>query len=140
MKPSKKLIIYSKFGELAELYSAIETELGNIAIEGNMRDLLNNTASAQTFYDKMNRKTLGQLVKEADLREDILDKLLKIKEDRNFLIHHFFRVYGLNIFKGIPNSKNEQQMIKDLQQFHTRALEVFRDILIVTTKIDIFTY
>jgi hypothetical protein len=91
--------VYAKFGLTAEAAQLFETELGTILLarEGEERGwhLKANPQEAAEFYEKLNRKTLGQVL--TSLREylDLEDQVAKSFElalkARNRLNHRFFR-------------------------------------------------
>ena len=59
--------VYRKFGETAEAAQLLETELGNLLLEHDCieADLLvsSDPDKATAIYDRINRKTLGQLIR-----------------------------------------------------------------------------
>lgn len=90
--------VYRKFGETSEAAQLLETELGTLLFEVAVieADLINipDAERATDIYKKINRHTLGQLIKklgkkvdDVNLLEDLLSRALAT---RNKLAHSFF--------------------------------------------------
>ena len=90
--------VYSRFGVTAEAAQLFETEVGTIlfAREGEERGwhLKANPEKAAVFYEKMNRKTLGQILTSLGEYLDFEDSVVECFElalkARNRLNHGFF--------------------------------------------------
>jgi hypothetical protein len=122
--------VYAKFGITAEAAQLFETDLGTIllAYEGGQRDwhLTADPESAAAFYEKMNRKTLGQLL-------DALRKCMSLADDveatfnlalaaRNRLNHGFFESHNF----GIHSEEGRDAMLADLDEMHTQLSEAWK--------------
>lgn len=121
--------VYAKFGLTAEVAQLFETELGTLLLarEGEERGwhLKANPDQAAEFYEKLNRKTLGQIL--ANLR-DCLDldervgKSFKIAlKARNHLNHGFFERHNFAIFDDAGRSA----MIDELEKMHSELVEAY---------------
>lgn len=98
--------VYAKFGLTAEAAQLFETELGTILLarEGEERGwhLQADPEKAAEFYEKLNRKTLGQLLRwlreYLDLDEKVAASFELALEARNRLNHGFFERHNFGIF------------------------------------------
>lgn len=128
--------VYRKFGETSEAAQLLETELGNIL-------LLNHCIAAGIFdrpdsekateiYRKINKKTLGQLIKKLGLGntsglqlQELLSQALKI---RNHLAHSFYLRHNLR--------RNSDEgcaiMVQELESMHDKLLEAYKAVLLLT--------
>jgi hypothetical protein len=121
--------VYAKFGLTAEAAQLFETELGTILLarEGEERGwhLKANPQEAAEFYEKLNRKTLGQVL--TSLREylDLEDQVAKSFElalkARNRLNHGFFERHNFAIY----SEGGRDGMIDELETMHQQLVEAY---------------
>jgi len=134
--------IYQKFGETAEAGQLLETELGTALLEVDLigEDLYNkkDPEAAKEIIRKVNKKTLGQILRKLQGNLDGLDKLddqlEKALKERNRLAHSFFREHNVRIFS--PDGL--EIMMKDLSSIHSCLLKAYRQVLLLTQGVDIF--
>ena len=131
--------VYAKFGIAAEAAQLFETELGSIllALEAKERrwhiSLDPKTASA--FYERLNRKTLGQIL--AALKEYIaLGDEVELKfqrglSARNRLNHGFFEGHNFAIYKVV----GRDLMIADLATLHERLVDAWQTAQTISTSL-----
>lgn len=114
--------VYEKFGRTAETAQLFETDLGSIllALEGGKHGwhLSPNPALASEFFEKLNRKTLGQILKavkeRADIEEDVDEIFQRALAARNDLNHGFFEKHNFKIF----DDRQRDLMIVELDRLH----------------------
>ena len=127
--------VYRKFGETSEAAQLLETELGNIlflagAIEKNLIDQKDGIIASE-LYSKINRQTLGQLIKNLKSSEpvDHLESLLgKALKERNRLMHSFYRQHNFRRNSESGRSK----MIEDLENIHSVLIEAFKAAMLLS--------
>ena len=97
--------VYRKFGEVSEAAQLVETELGTLLLfpsavaEGLITPTLDvDRKRATELLGRINRQTLGQLLKNTKRHTDALDQLEPLLsaalEERNRLSHHFYRQHN----------------------------------------------
>lgn len=114
--------VYEKFGRTAEAAQLFETDLGSIllALEGGKHGLhiSPNPALASDFFEKLNRKTLGQILKAVKERADVAEDVDAIFQHalaaRNDLNHGFFEKHNFRIF----DDQQRDLMIAELDRLH----------------------
>ena len=121
--------VYAKFGLAAEAAQLFETELGTmlLAREGEERGwhLNANPDEAAEFYEKLNRKTLGQII--ASLREYLdldehLDGWFELALNaRNRLNHGFFQRHNFAIY----TEAGREAMVKELEAMHLDLVQAY---------------
>ncbi len=126
--------VYRKFGEASEAIQLLETEVGNLLLEYETisKDLLTvpNNSIAMSVLEKINKSTLGQLLKDLakntetlELIQGQVDQALKA---RNELVHSFFRKHN--------NRRNTDKgcdiMLKDLENLHQIIFAAYKSILL----------
>jgi len=128
--------IYRAFGEASEAAQLLETELGNflLLIGAVDMNLIENPhiSRATALYNKINRKTLGQLLEQfkkstesAAHLEALLNKALSA---RNHLMHAFYRTHNFR-----RNSEEGRiKMINDLERIHADILGAYKTIMRLT--------
>jgi hypothetical protein len=127
--------VYRKFGKTTEAAQLLETELGNIlflagAMEKNLIEQQDEII-ATALYSKINRQTLGQLIKDlkssesVEHLEDLLSKALK---ERNRLVHSFYRRHNFRRNSEYGRAK----MIEDLEQIHCVLIEAFKAVALLS--------
>jgi hypothetical protein len=125
--------VYKQFGEAAEAAQLLETALGNLAIDvgivENESALLNNPTNARELVERINRKTLGQLLGslkgKADALQHLEMDLAAALQARNRLSHSFYREHNFR--------RNSEQgravMLEDLCFLHRTILGAHRALL-----------
>lgn len=132
--------LYAKFGVTAEAAQLLETDLGTtlLAIEGMKHGwhLLPDPERAGEFYEKLNRKTLGQLLKSAKRHVQFDEDMVDIFNDglaaRNLLNHGFFERHNFDI----QTDEGRDRMVADLERLHTRLFDAWQ---LATRFVDILT-
>lgn len=127
--------VYRKFGEASEAAQLLETELGTMllevtAIEAN---LINNPDSerATEIYKRINKHTLGQLIKKLDKKTYSVSRLESLLEralaTRNKLAHSFYLKHNFR-----RNSEEGRAvMMDDLEDMHQQLLEAYKAIMLL---------
>ena len=125
--------VYRKFGEVSEAAQIVETDLGTMLLFFGVVDdgLITPTlrvdhAAATDLLDRINRQTLGQLLKNTKRHTDALDQLepllWKALQERNRLTHSFYRLHNFR-----RNSEPGRAiMMKDLDAIHETLLETMK--------------
>jgi hypothetical protein len=121
--------VYAKFGLTAEAAQLFETELGTILLarEGEERGwhLQADPEKAAEFYEKLNRKTLGQLLRwlreYLDLDEKVAASFELALEARNRLNHGFFERHNFGIFAD----PGRDAMMAELETMHSQLTEAY---------------
>ncbi|MYG12953.1 MAG: hypothetical protein F4171_09170 [Gammaproteobacteria bacterium] len=128
--------VYRKFGETAEAAQLLETQLGNLLLQHDCidADLLENPdpIQATAIYDRINRKTLGQLIHSLGSVVDSVANVEQILSDalvaRNRLTHSFYLRHNLR-----RNSNNGREiMLRDLDTLHDSLLEAYKAVLLLS--------
>ena len=125
--------IYRKFGEASEAAQIIETELGTMLLFCDAVDagliserLEGDGKRASEILDRINRQTLGRLIKNTAGRAEQLDQLEALLagalKARNRLSHSFFREHNLRKFSG----QGRAMMMEDLDAIHTILLDTIK--------------
>ncbi len=122
--------VYKKFGETAEAAQLLETELGNILlfIQTEEKDLVQdkNPEVAQNIVNKINKSTLGGLLREVEEKiggqEEFITTLEQALKARNKLSHSFYREHNFrrNTIAG------RKQMLQDLEEMHDKIIEAYK--------------
>jgi hypothetical protein len=116
--------VYAKFGLTAEAAQLFETELGTmiLAREGEERGwhLSADAEEAAEFYEKLNRKTLGQLLSTLkdylELDAEVAELFEEGLKARNSLNHGFFERHNFAIF----SEEGRAAMMADLETMHVQ--------------------
>ena len=128
--------VYRKFGEASEAAQLFETELGNVLIKIGVAEanLLNepNQDRASELVKKINRQTLGQLLKNVSSStgsvghlEALLSRALA---ERNRLSHSFYRRHNFR-----RNSEEGRAfMLNDLESIHDTLLEAYKAVMLLS--------
>ena len=125
--------VYRKFGFASEAAQLLETELGSILFMIGVAetDLLRNPdpQKATDLYRRMNRQTLGQLLKRVQTSTDTIDHLADLLgralEARNRLSHSFYREH--NFRRNYDEGR--QIMLDDLEAIHVALLEAYKGVM-----------
>lgn len=125
--------LYAKFGVTAEAAQLLETDLGTIllAVEGwkNGWHISPDSERATEFYERLNRKTLDQLM--GDVRryiqfdDAITEKLETGLAARNRLNHGFFERHNF----AIQTDEGRDKMVQDLERLHTQLFEAWQTLV-----------
>jgi len=125
--------VYRKFGEVSEAAQIVETDLGTMLLffgavdDGLITPTLQvDRAAATDLLHRINRQTLGQLLKNAKRHTDALDQLEPLLwnalQERNRLTHSFYRHHNFR-----RNSEAGRAiMMKDLDAVHETLLEAMK--------------
>ena len=125
--------VYRKYGEASEAAQLLETELGNIllmvgAVDQNLIDEPDEKTAA-ALYNRINRQTLGQLLKDLKNSSESVDHLealfAKALKARNRLAHSFYRQHNFR-----RNSEDGRaKMLQDLEHIHHDLLEAYKAVM-----------
>jgi hypothetical protein len=125
--------VYRKFGEVSEAAQLLETDLGTTLLflgavdEGLITPTLQvDSGRAADLMQRINRQTLGQLLKNTKRHTDALEPLEALLstalEERNRLAHSFYRQHNLR-----KNSDaGRALMLKDLESMHDTLIEALK--------------
>ena len=122
--------VYQKFGMVAEAAQLLECELGTILFtsEACAAALLSkpDPFRATEIYRAINRRTLGQLFKQAAKSNKILKgvegEFEKVVKNRNRLFHTFYRDHNFRR----NSSDGCQVMLDDLEEIHDTLLDFYK--------------
>ena len=122
--------VYSKFGLAAEAAQLFETDLGTmaLALEGwkNQWHLAPDATKAAEFYERLNRKTLGQLLDGLTRHINFDEAGEAIFHDglaaRNQLFHGFYERHGYRI----QTDEGRNKMMADLERLHTLLFDAWQ--------------
>jgi hypothetical protein len=125
--------VYRKFGETAEAAQLLETEIGTIAlmIGCSAADLVTNPdpSRATEIYQRINRQTLGQLLKNVGRSTDTLDHLAELLDRalkaRNRLSHSFYLRHNFRR----NSDQGRQIMLDDLHKIHVTIFDAYKGVL-----------
>ena len=128
--------VYRKFGEVSEAAQLLETELGTLllthkCIDGGLLDHP-NAIRATAIYDRINKQTLGALVRSLGSIVDSIDDLEKLLSEavasRNRLTHSFYLQHNFR-----RNSHDGRDvMLCDLEAIHEELLEAYKAVLLLS--------
>jgi hypothetical protein len=125
--------VYRKFGEVSEAAQLVETELGTMLLffgvvdEGLITPTLEVDGKRATeLLGRINRQTLGPLVKNTKRHTDALDQLEPLLsaalEERNRLSHHFYRQHNLRRNTDAGRSL----VLDDLESIHNTLIKAYK--------------
>ena len=125
--------VYRKFGETSEAAQLLETELGTLLLEGKLVEdgLLENPdpASATALYDRINRQTLGQLIRSLGLVATSAVEIERMLRDAlaapNRLVHSFYLKHNLRLH----SDDGRELMLRDLESIHETLLDAYKVVL-----------
>jgi hypothetical protein len=128
--------VYRKFGETAEAAQLLETELGSmlLIVRGVENDLIirPNSKLASDLYEKINRLTLGQLLRSLNnttLPLGALEALLSnALEERNRLLHSFYRQHNFRR----NSDEGRTIMLKDLDSIHLLLIDAYKAVMLLS--------
>lgn len=128
--------VYRKFGEVAEAAQLLETELGSMLLFVSAADdgLLTepNPRRASDLLSKINRHTLGQLLKSLNSKTQSLDQLEALLsnalDERNRLSHSFYRQHNFRR----NSDEGRTLMLQDLQSIHDTLLKAYKAIMLLS--------
>jgi hypothetical protein len=125
--------VYQKFGEVAEMGQLLETELGNMLLltRGIEADLIVNAnpERALDIYNRIDRLTLGQLIRSLNDETQSIDKiettLSTALQERNRLCHAFYREHNFRR----NSDEGRALMLTDLESIHDRLLQAYKAVM-----------
>jgi hypothetical protein len=128
--------VYRKFGETAEAAQPLETELGNrlLLVRGVEDDLITepNPKLASDLYEKINRLTLGQLLRnlnDTPLSLNALETILSnALQERNRLFHSFYRHH----YFRRNSDEGRAVMLKDLDSIHSMLIDAYKAAMLLS--------
>lgn len=115
--------LYAKFGITAEAAQLFETALGTLllgaeGLKGEWAEKPEPLAATEK-YAKINRNTLGQLLRSArtvvDFDEDLVDIFGEALDARNKVMHGFYLRHNF----ATQTDEGRDSMIEDLEEKHT---------------------
>lgn len=135
--------VYQKFGEASEAAQLLETELGTMllflrAAEGGLVrasddgiEIEKDPTLAVDILDKINRATLGQLLKNLKSSTQATDAietiLLEALKERNRLQHHFYRQHNFRR----NTEEGRDIMMSDLTHIHDVLLKAYKAVMLI---------
>ncbi|WP_111640278.1 hypothetical protein [Marinimicrobium alkaliphilum] len=130
--------VYCKFGFVAEAAQLLDTELGTLLIyeEAVSADLIDapNSEIANSMYRKIDRYTLGRLIKNAKNKVASLDKLEDLLAaaltERNRLSHSFYREHNFRL--GAEADDGRAIMLEDLDRMHEVILDAYKAAMLLS--------
>jgi len=125
--------VYRKFGEAAEAAQLLETDLGTMLLffgvvdEGLISPALEVDSKAATdLLQRINGRTLGQLLRNSKRHTDALNELepllARALEERNRLAHSFYRQHNLRR----NSDAGRAIMLTDLEFIHATLLAAWK--------------
>jgi hypothetical protein len=127
--------MYAKFGETSEAAQLLEIEVGNLLLWARVAEhnLLNkpDPVLARKIFDDVDRKTLGQLIRTAQVKvpkpENLEDLLSHALQERNRLNHTFYKQHNFR-----RNSvEGRALMLQDLERIHDVILDAYKALLML---------
>jgi hypothetical protein len=128
--------VYRKFGEASEAAQLLETELGIVLIEIGVVEANSldepDPERASELFKKINRQTLGQLLKKvSNSTESVshLEGLLsRALAERNRLSHSFYRRHNFRR----NSDEGRALMLNDLESIHDALLEAYKAVMLLS--------
>ena len=128
--------VYRKFGEVSEAAQLPETQLGNIllTIKGIELGLFlgDRQEEAREILRRINKSTLGQLLKKIDQRNRSVERTADLfawaLAERNRLSHSFFRKHNFRR----NSSEGCDMMLEDLESIHETLLKAYKVALAIS--------
>ena len=128
--------VYRKFGEAAEAAQLLETELGTTLLidRGVEAELLitPDPEIGSDILDKINRHTLGELIKRVSRPPQSLDAFeLHLKNalrERNRLFHSFYRQHNFRR----NSDEGRSIMLNDLESIHDTLLSAYKAVMLLS--------
>ena len=121
--------VYRKFGAVAEAAQLLETELGNLLLLIHGAEwklyLLENRDKAVELHGKINKSTLGQLLRKVGDKTDpehVTSLFEKALEARNRLSHSFYRHHNFRR----NSDEGRKIMLADLESMHEIILDAWK--------------
>ncbi len=127
--------VYCKFGEVAEAAQLIETNLGTALLFFDLVDenlispvtlKVEDVQAGKDVMRRIDRQTLGALLRNTKRHSDELDKLEPVLSDaletRNRLAHHFYRQHN---FRKNTDAGREI-MMADLEAMHETLITALK--------------
>jgi len=122
--PANLRTLYFEFGRTAEMAQLTELEAGNLALA--FVSLAFNPATVTdeerrlfaAVVDDVNSRTFGNLLKQirkiGNVSDGIEETITVALENRNYLVHKFFRHHNLQI----NSDEGREEMISELREIH----------------------
>jgi len=128
--------VYRKFGDVSEAAQLLETELGStlLWVEAVDAGLLETPDKelATAIYGKINRQTLGQLVKSLNRKDETIEALetllVRAIKERNRLFHSFYRKHNFRRNSG----EGRAVMMNDLETIHATLLDAYKAVMLLS--------
>lgn len=128
--------VHQKFGETAETAQLLETELGNLLLLHECIDAgLLQTPDAERatgIYDRINRKTLGQLIRSLESAGNSVANLEDVLADaltaRNRLTHSFYLQHNFRL----NSDDGRDAMVRDLDSLQHQLMEAYKAVLLLS--------
>lgn len=133
--------VYRKFGEVAEAAQLIETELGTALLFFGVVDenllspvtlQVEDVEAGKELMSRIDRQTLGQLLRSTKRHSDALDKLEPLLSDalaaRNRLSHSFYRQHNLRK----NTDAGRAIMMADLETMHATLLSAYKALMLLS--------
>ena len=131
--------VYRKFGEVSEAAQLLEMELGTLLLffgavdEGLITQTLEVDGKRATdLLGRINRQTLGQLIKNTRRHTEMLNQLEPLLstalEERNRLSHQFYRQH--NFRKN--SDEGRALMLSDLESVHHTLIEAYKAVMLLS--------
>lgn len=130
--------VYEKFGFVSEAAQLLEFELGTILFRNHAEEkgLFENQRPdlALKLLEKINRQTLGQLIRNAKIKGDSLDEiealLSEALRERNRLAHSFYWEHNFRL--RAEDDSGREIMLEDLERMHEIILEAYKALMLIT--------
>lgn len=122
--------VYRKFGEVSEGAQLLETELGTLLLQSLAREHAlfdgQNSKQARVILDRINKATLGRLLRELTGEHPNLDSnaalLSRALDERNRLAHNFYRQHNFRR----NSDEGRALMLQDLETMHTVIIDAYK--------------
>jgi len=130
--------VYRKFGEVSEAAQLLETDFGTVmmflgAVDHGLisPELKVDSQSAAKLMDRINRQTLGQLIRSTQQLTDAFGPievlLAAALDERNRLAHSFYRQHNLRKF----SDGGRAMMMNDLESMHEVLLAAWKAVNLI---------
>jgi len=124
--------VYCKFGEAAEAAQLLETQIGTLLFEHGIINstffIEQNIQSASDLMNKINRQTLGQLLKgliKTQPAADIEALLSNALQERNRLLHSFYRQHNFRR----NTEEGRALMLADIEFIHLVLIDAYKAVM-----------
>ncbi len=136
--------LYMEFAQVAEIAQIMEVEAGNLAL--SFAALAFDPAKItdderqifQELINDVNRRTFGNLLNQirkiGDISEGIEDSITEALDERNYLIHKFFRTHNFAIHSK-EGRKAMRAELREIYEVLNRALAILSGMTHTLNKI-----